>query len=130
MGPDGSSNSMAKPRVVGLVLSEMVGLPPPIENRAVIGTGRAKCGALVRLGASGDGVKAPLTQTPLAPLARTPLWFPPTANRASTMARPSGPREGRGSTGAPPRGDAPSGVFGAGAARAAGKPPAVAQVEA
>src|SRR5829696_3833130 len=86
MVPDGSSNSMAKPRVVGLVLSEMFGLPPPIENRAVIGTGLVKCGAFDRLGASGDGVNAPFRQTPFAPPARTPLWFPLTANRASTMA--------------------------------------------
>src|SRR5918997_5273695 len=86
MAPDGSSNSMAKPRVVGLVLSEMFGLPPPIENRAVIGMVLVKWGALDRLGASGDGVNAPLTQTPFAPLARTFSWFPLTANRASTMA--------------------------------------------
>src|SRR3954452_15838589 len=85
MGPDGSSKSMAKPRVVGLVLSEMFGLPPPIEKRAVIGTFRVKCGTLDRLGASGVGGNAPLTQTPFAPLARTPLWFPLTANKSSTM---------------------------------------------
>src|SRR5918997_3609311 len=89
MGPDGSSNSRAKPRVVGLVLSEMVGLPPPIENRAVIGMALVKCGALDRLGASGDGVNVPLTQTPFAPLARAPLWFPATANKAFTMASTS-----------------------------------------
>src|SRR3712207_2743683 len=86
MAPDGSSKSIAKPRVVGLVLSEMLGLPPPIENRAVLGTVLVKCGALDRLGASDDGVNAPLTQIPFAPLARTPLWFPLTANSASTIA--------------------------------------------
>lgn len=46
---------------------------PPIENRVVIGTVLVECGAFDRLGASGDGVNAPLTQTPFAPLARTPL---------------------------------------------------------
>src|SRR5918994_5880331 len=127
MGPDGSSNSMAKPRVVGLVLSEMVGLPPPIENRAVIGTGRVKCGALDRLGASGDGVKTPLTQTPLAPLARTPLWFPLTANRASTIASTPASSEEPGCVWAPCPGASTVGVVWANAVPASRQANAVAQ---
>src|SRR5918993_87052 len=127
MGPDGSSNSMAKPRVVGLVLSEMFGLPPPMENRAVIGMVWVKCGALERLGASGDGVNAPLTQTPFAPLARTPLWFPLAANRASTMACTSASPEEPGCAWAPCPGASTVGVVWASAVPASKQATAVAQ---
>src|SRR4051794_18947443 len=101
MAPDGSLNSMARPRVTGFVLSEIFGLPPPIENRAVIGTGLVKWGAFDRLGALSDGVNAPLTQTPFAPLARTPLRFPLTANRASTIVSTSASPEEPGKAWAP-----------------------------
>ena len=102
---------MAKPRVAGLVLSEMFGLPPPMEKRAVIGTVLVKCGAFDRLGASGAGVNAPLTQTPFAPLARTPLWFPLTANRASTMDSGSASPEKPGTAWAPCPGASAVGVI-------------------
>jgi hypothetical protein len=84
--PAGSAKRRAKPRVTGFVLSEMFGLLPPIENRAVTGTVLAKIGAFDRLAASGVGVNVPVTQTPFAPLARTLGWLPPTANWPSTMA--------------------------------------------
>jgi hypothetical protein len=35
-----------------------------MENRAVTGTGLAKCGAFDRAAASGEGVNWPVTQTP------------------------------------------------------------------
>src|SRR3712207_2610490 len=119
---------MAKPRVVGLVLSEMFGLPPPIENRAVIGTGRAKCGALDKPGASAEGVNAPLTQTPFAPLARTPLWLPLTANWAFTMASTSASPEEPGCAWAPWPGASTVGVVWASAVPASRQATVVAEM--
>src|SRR5918998_3974964 len=118
---------MAKPRVVGFVLSEMFGLPPPIENRAVMGMVLVKCGALDRLGASGDGVNVPLTQTPFAPLARTPLWFPLAANWAFTMASTLASPEEPGCAWAPCPGASTVGVVWASAVPASRQATAVAQ---
>ena len=69
--PDGSLKRIEKPRVTAFVLSEILGLLPPMEKRAVTGTVLANCGAFDRLPASAVGAKLPLTQTPFAPLART-----------------------------------------------------------